>query len=84
MSGLLPAVMLHNWANAQRPLGGRAVVRVGSLRWWLPWPRRAAFPDVRSWKAARAAQVTLYVWSGGMLVMAIVEFAGLRSLWRAG
>ena len=81
---LLPTVFVHNWANAQRPITGRAVVRAGSRRWWFPWPRRSEFPDARTWQVARAAQVAMYVWSVAMLVAVVLEFVSLRAEWRAG
>ena len=81
---LLPAIALHNWANARRPLAARSAARGGSHRWWLPWPRRAEFPDDRTWRVARGAQVALYGWAVGAVVGAVASLGAALSAWRAG
>ena len=79
LSVLIPAIAVHNWANAQRPIATRAPVRVGSLRWWFPWPRRAEFPDDRTWRLARAAQVAINIWCVATLVTALVDVVALTT-----
>ena len=81
---LIAALMLHNWANAQRPVTRRARVPVGSRRWWLPWPQRAEFPDAQTWRMARVAQIALYAWSVAILATVLVDIVRLSSLSRAG
>lgn len=77
---LIAALVLHNWANAQRPVARRAHVHVGSRRWWFPWPRRAEFPDARSWQMARVAQIALYAWSVAILAGVVVDIIRLASV----
>ena len=79
LSVLISAIAVHNWANAQRPIAMRATVRVGSLRWWFPWPRRAEFPDDRTWRLARAAQVAINIWCVATLVTALVDVVALTT-----
>jgi hypothetical protein len=76
---LIAALVLHNWANAQRPMAERATVRVGSRRWWLPWPRRAEFPDAQSWRIARVAQIALYAWGVAVVATVVVDITRLTS-----
>jgi len=75
---LFIAVVLHVWANATRPIATRAPVHRGSLRWWLPWPRRAEFVDDRMWQFARGAQVLLYIWTAVVLVQVTHELADVQ------
>ena len=75
---LVPAVRLHNGANAQRPVALRQQVRVGSLRWWLPWPRRAEFLDEPTWRRARLAQVVLHAWAVAAFAVAAATFLSLQ------
>ena len=71
---LLPAVRLHDRANAQRPAALRQPAHIGGWRWWFPWPRRAEFADERTWRQARLAQTVLHAWTALAVAVAVATF----------